>query len=155
MEVLMNCTDEIKCSEDRFEKLKLKNQLCFPMYAASREILRKYTPLLKQLDLTYTQYIVMMVLWEEKSVTVGDLGKKLFLDTGTLSPLLKAMEKKRLLTRARDPSDERIVRICITGEGEELRNRAVDVPEKMGGCLKLSEEEAATLYNLLYRILTH
>ena len=107
-----------------YDCLLLKNQLCFPLYAASREILRRYTPLLKELDLTYTQYIVMMVLWEEQKLTVGELGKKLFLDTGTLSPLLKAMEKKNLLRRTRDSVDERIVMIEITQQGEALKDKA-------------------------------
>ena len=136
-----------------YDCLLLKNQLCFQLYAASREILRKYTPLLKELDLTYTQYIVMMVLWEEKKLTVGELGKKLFLDTGTLSPLLKSMEKKMLLRRTRDCVDERIVMVDITEEGEALKEKAVSIPEKMGGCLALSEDEAKTLYSLLYKIL--
>lgn len=136
-----------------YDCLLLKNQLCFPLYAASREILRKYTPLLKELDLTYTQYIVMMVLWEEKKLTVGELGKKLFLDTGTLSPLLKSMEKKKLLRRTRECVDERIVMVDITEEGEVLKEKAVSIPEKMGGCLALSEDEAKTLYSLLYKIL--
>lgn len=136
-----------------YDCLLLKNQLCFPLYAASREILRRYTPFLKELDLTYTQYIVMMVLWEEKKLNVGDLGKKLFLDTGTLSPLLKAMEKKNLLRRTRDSVDERIVRIEITAEGEALREKAVSIPAEMGKCMTLSEEEAKSLYSILYKIL--
>lgn len=136
-----------------YDCLLLKNQLCFPLYAASREILRRYTPFLKELDLTYTQYIVMMVLWEEKKLNVGDLGKKLFLDTGTLSPLLKAMEKKNLLRRTRDSVDERIVRIEITAEGEALREKAVSIPVEMGKCMTLSEDEAKSLYSILYKIL--
>ncbi len=136
-----------------YDCLLLKNQLCFPLYAASREILRRYTPFLKELDLTYTQYIVMMVLWEEKKLNVGDLGKKLFLDTGTLSPLLKAMEKKNLLRRTRDSVDERIVRIEITAEGEALREKAVSIPAEMGKCMTLSEDEAKSLYSILYKIL--
>lgn len=136
-----------------YDCLLLKNQLCFPLYAASREILRRYTPLLKELDLTYTQYIVMMVLWEEKKLTVGELGKKLYLDTGTLSPLLKAMEKKKLLRRTRDSVDERIVMIEITSEGEVLKEKAVSVPEEMGKCVNLSPDEAKTLYSILYKIL--
>ena len=136
-----------------YDCLLLKNQLCFPLYAASREILRRYTPLLKELDLTYTQYIVMMVLWEEQKLTVGELGKKLFLDTGTLSPLLKAMEKKNLLRRTRDSVDERIVMIEITQQGEALKDKAVSVPAKMGKCVDLTPDEAKTLYSLLYKIL--
>ena len=140
-------------TSNKFDCLKLQNQLCFPLYAASREIMRKYTPLLKPLDLTYTQYIVLMVLWEEKEISVGELGKKLFLDTGTLSPLLKSMEKKKLLTRTRGKTDERMVRIVITDEGMALREKAVTIPQQMGGCLTLSEAEATQLYSLLYKIL--
>ena len=136
-----------------YESLKLKNQLCFPLYAASREILRKYTPLLKKLNLTYTQYIVMMVLWEQKTLTVGDLGKQLYLDTGTLSPLLKAMEEKNLLTRTRQSTDERVVTISVTPQGEALREQALSVPEEMGKCISLNSDEAKTLYTLLYKLL--
>lgn len=139
--------------EQNFDCLKLENQLCFPLYAASREILRKYTPFLKELDLTYTQYIVMMVMWESKKLTVGDLGKKLFLDTGTLSPLLKAMEQKGLLTRTREKGDERVVKVQITPAGEELRERAVKVPAEMGKCISLSPEDSKNLYSILYKIL--
>ena len=138
----------------KFDCLKLQNQLCFPLYAASREIMRKYTPLLKPLDLTYTQYIVLMVLWEENEITVGELGKKLFLDTGTLSPLLKSMEKKNLLTRTRGKTDERMVKIVITEKGTALREKALKIPQEMGSCVKLSPEEAAQLYSLLYKILS-
>ena len=138
---------------ENYDCLKLENQLCFPLYAASREILRKYTPLLKKLDLTYTQYIVMMVMWDKKSLTVGELGKSLYLDTGTLSPLLKAMEEKGLLSRNRDKNDERVVTVTITKKGEELREKALCVPESIGKCLNLSTEEAKTLYTILYKIL--
>ena len=128
-----------------YDCLKLENQLCFPLYAASREILRKYTPLLKEIGLTYTQYIVMMVLWEKKSLTVGELGKMLYLDTGTLSPLLKSME--------RNSSDERIVEISITKEGEGLKEKAVSIPQKIGSCLNITKEQAKALYKILYNIL--
>lgn len=138
---------------DKFDCLKLENQLCFPLYAASREVLRRYTPLLKPLDLTYTQYIVLMVLWEQQEISVCELGKKLFLDTGTLSPLLKSMEKKDLLTRTRAKSDERIVNVAITKEGMALREKAAGIPPVMGSCLSLSQEEAAELYRLLYKLL--
>lgn len=139
--------------ENKYEKLKLKNQLCFPLYAASREILRKYTPFLKEIDLTYTQYIVMMVMWEQKSLSIGELGKYLFLDTGTLSPLLKKLEEKNLISRTRKNDDERIVNISITEEGEKLKEKAVLIPEKMISCINLTEEEAAELYKILYKIL--
>jgi len=135
------------------ESLKLENQLCFPLYAASREILRKYTPLLKKIDLTYTQYIVMMVLWEKSELTVGELGKKLYLDTGTLSPLLKTMEEKGLLERNRSKADERIVTVKITEKGEELQKEAMSVPEEMGKCIHLEADEAKALYGLLYKLL--
>lgn len=135
------------------ESLKLENQLCFPLYAASREILRKYTPLLKKINLTYTQYIVMMVLWEKSELTVGELGKKLYLDTGTLSPLLKAMEEKGLLERNRSKADERIVTVKITEKGEELQKEAMSVPEEMGKCIHLEAGEAKALYGLLYKLL--
>ena len=141
-------------ASNKFDCLKLQNQLCFPLYAASREIMRKYTPLLKPLDLTYTQYIVLMVLWEENEITVGELGKKLFLDTGTLSPLLKSMEKKNLLTRTRGKTDERMVKIVITEQGMALREKALKIPQEMGSCMTLSQEEAAHLYSLLYKILS-
>lgn len=136
-----------------YDCLKLENQLCFPLYAASREILRKYTPLLKEIGLTYTQYIVMMVLWEKKSLTVGELGKMLYLDTGTLSPLLKSMEKKSLIKRERNSSDERIVEISITKEGEGLKEKAVSIPQKIGSCLNITKEQAESLYKILYNIL--
>jgi DNA-binding MarR family transcriptional regulator len=137
-----------------YDCLKLENQLCFPLYAASREILRKYTPLLKKIGLTYTQYIVMMVMWEHKSLNVGELGKKLYLDTGTLSPLLKSMEEKQLLTRTRQKGDERVVTIEITQKGMDLQKEAVFVPAQMGNCLNISQEEAKTLYNILYKLLS-
>ena len=136
---------------NKYDCLKLENQLCFPLYAAAREIMRKYTPLLKPLDLTYTQYIVLMVLWEQKEISVCELGKKLFLDTGTLSPLLKSMEKKNLVTRTREKKDERMVSICITEEGMSLREKALSVPPAMGSCVALSAEEAGQLYNILYK----
>ena len=136
-----------------YDSLKLKNQLCFPLYAASREILRKYTPILKNLNLTYTQYIVMMVMWEQKKLTVVDLGKQLYLDSGTLSPLLKSMEEKGLISRVRDKDDERVVRIAITDEGEALKERAVEVPSQIGNCLNINSEEAQSLYTILYKII--
>lgn len=137
-----------------YDCLKLENQLCFPLYAASREILRKYTPLLKKIGLTYTQYIVMMVMWEHKSLNVGELGKKLYLDTGTLSPLLKSMEEKQLLTRTRQKGDERVVTIEITQKGMDLQKEAVFIPAQMGNCLNISQEEAKTLYTILYKLLS-
>ncbi|MGP1496822.1 MAG: MarR family winged helix-turn-helix transcriptional regulator [Treponema sp.] len=140
-------------SNDKFHCLKLKNQLCFPLYAASKEILRKYTPLLKKLNLTYTQYIAMMVLWEHRKLNIGELGKHLFLDTGTLSPLLKSMEKKGLVTRTRNKDDERIVFIETTKKGEKMKEKALEIPEQMETCVNLSKKEVENLYALLYKIL--
>lgn len=137
----------------KYDCLKLENQLCFPLYAASREILRMYTPLLKEIDLTYTQYIVMMVMWEKKTVTVGEIGKILYLDTGTLSPLLKSMEKKSLIKRQRNSLDERIVEISITEEGEKLKEKAASIPQKIGSCIKLSKDQSEFLYKTLYALL--
>ena len=137
----------------KYDCIRIGNQICFPLYACAKEIVRRYKPFLDEIDLTYTQYITMMVLWEEKEISVGELGKKLYLDTGTLSPLLKSMEKKSLLTRSRDTVDERIVKIAITKEGDALREKAVRIPEKIGGCIKLSKDEAAFLYKILYSML--
>ena len=136
-----------------YDALKLENQLCFPLYACSREIIRQYKPFLDELGLTYTQYIAMMVLWERRSVTVKALGDCLYLDSGTLTPLLKKLEAKGLLTRARSNQDERNLIVTITEAGDELRARAVGVPEKMARCSPLEPEEAMTLYRLLYKLL--
>lgn len=139
--------------QKNYDCLKLKKQLCFPLYAASREILRKYTPLLKKIGLTYTQYIVLLVLWEVREATVSDICNQLYLDSGTLSPLLKAMEEKGLISRVRNTEDERVVTIMLTEKGQALREQALAVPEAMSCCMKLSQEEAQTLYSLLYKIL--
>lgn len=136
-----------------FDALLLKNQLCFPLYAAAKEVVRLYKPFLDELGLTYTQYIAMMALWEERSLSVKDLGARLYLDSGTLTPLLKKMEAQGLVSRKRSVADERSVIVSLTEEGEELRTRALGVPAKIGGCMPLTREEAKTLYDLLYRIL--
>ncbi|MBQ9510673.1 MAG: MarR family transcriptional regulator [Clostridia bacterium] len=138
---------------DEFDALKLENQLCFPLYAASREVIKQYRPYLDALDLTYTQYIAMMVFWEEKSLSVKELGKKLFLDSGTLTPVLKSLEAKGYVTRQRSKDDERVLLVKITDEGERLREKVTEVPEKIAGCVKLTPEEAITLYRLLYKVL--
>ena len=136
-----------------FDCLKLENQLCFPLYAASREIIKKYKPFLDEIDLTYTQYIAMMVLWEENNINVKTLGEKLFLDSGTLTPLLKKLENKGYIERKRSNSDERNLVVSITKEGLKLRDVAKDIPLKMGSCVNLNEDEAKELYNILYKIL--
>lgn len=135
------------------EILKLENQLCFPLYAAAKEVVNSYKPLLDKIGLTYTQYIAMMVLWEYKSIGVKELGKHLYLDSGTLTPLLKRLEGKGLVARQRSSVDERAVNITITEAGEQLKKKAVDIPAQIGSCMPLSMEEAQTLYTLLYKLL--
>lgn len=137
-----------------YEQLLLKNQLCFPLYACSRKIVGNYTPYLKPLGLTYTQYVVMMVLWEHETVNVGQLGSILHLDAGTLTPLLKRLEKAGYVTRERSKDDERITVISITDEGNYLKEKCKDVPLKLSSKKSpLSEKEAKELYRLLYLIL--
>ena len=137
----------------KYEGLKLKYQLCFPLYAASKEVVRKYRPYLDALDLTYTQYIVLMVLWETKKISVKELGEKLYLDSGTLTPLLKLLEKKGYVTRTRSQLDERVLEISITEAGEGLKERALSVPQTVAGCIRLEPKETEELYRLLYKIL--
>ena len=138
---------------DRYDALKLDNQLCFPLYAVSKEIVRKYTPFLNEIDLTYTQYITMMVMWEDKEVSVKELGKRLFLDSGTLTPLLKNLEKKGLVTRERSKEDERFLVVRVTDAGMELREKALDIPAKIGGCFSIDKQEAVQLYTIINKIL--
>lgn len=140
-------------SEKKYEALKIENQICFPLYACSREIIKQYKPFLDEIDLTYTQYIVMMVLWERKVVTVKELGKVLYLDSGTLTPLLKKLELKGLISRNRSEEDERNLMVSITDAGEKLKEEAVNVPQKIVGCMSLEAEEAMQLYRILYKIL--
>ncbi|MBQ1902401.1 MAG: MarR family transcriptional regulator [Lachnospiraceae bacterium] len=139
--------------ENKYDCLRLENQLCFPLYACSKEIVRKYKPFLDKLDLTYTQYITMLVLWEKKEMNVKEIGEALFLDSGTLTPLLKKLEKKGYVSRSRSKEDERSINVSITPEGETLREKALSVPVEMGECVKLTPEEVETLYNLLYKLL--
>lgn len=135
-----------------FDPLKLENQLCFPLYVAAKEVVRKYRPFLEPLGLTYTQYIAMMVMWEHKSVTVGRLGELLCLDTGTLTPMLKKMEAAGLVSRKRSKEDERSVNISITKAGEALKEKAAQVPLKMAQCTSLTAEDAAKLLELLNKL---
>ena len=134
------------------DKLKLENQLCFPLYVASKEIIRKYKEYLDPLDLTYTQYIVMMVLWEEEKVNVKHLGELLYLDSGTLTPLLKKLESHEYIERVRDKFDERNVIITLTQKGKDLKEKAKYVPDNMCDCITLNEEERHTLQKLLYKL---
>ncbi len=136
-----------------YDTLKLENQLCFPLYAASREVIKQYRPHLDALEITYTQYIAMMVLWEEKRVSVKELGRKLFLDSGTLTPVLKSLEAKGYLRRYRSPEDERVLIAEITDAGEALRDRAAAVPQSVACCIRLDPAEAAQLHSLLHKLL--
>lgn len=135
------------------DALKLDSQLCFPLYAASREVIKNYRPILDELDLTYTQYIAMMVMWEHKAISVKEIGSRLFLDSGTLTPVLKALEKKEYVNRRRSSEDERVLIVEITEKGEALREQAMAVPAKIAGCISLEPGEAMELYRILYKIL--
>lgn len=137
-----------------YEQLKLENQLCFPLYACSRKIVGSYTPYLKPLGLTYTQYIVFLVLWEKESVNVGQLGEILCLDAGTLTPLLKRLDKEGFVTRKRSEEDERVTVISITDKGNELKEKCKDIPLKLSANeSSLTRKEAQELYRLLYKVL--
>ena len=135
------------------ESMKLDSQLCFPLYAAARKITGLYTPYLKPLGITYTQYIMFLVLWEKDGITVGELCKRLRLDTGTVTPMLKNTEKQGLIKRTRSEDDERVVVISLTEDGKALYKKAKSIPEKIGSCVKLGKEEAVELYKVLYKLL--
>lgn len=138
---------------DKYESLKLGNQICFPLYAVSKEIVRRYKPFLDEIDLTYTQYITMMVMWEKENICVKDLGSCLFLDSGTLTPVLKTLEKKGYITRTRSQEDERVLNVEITEEGMKLRDKALEVPKGISSCVKLDPEEAMQLYSILHKMM--
>ncbi len=143
----------MKENDDEYAAIRLKNQLCFPIYAYSKEIVRRYKPYLDEIDLTYTQYIAMMVMWEHKKITVKEMGELLMLDSGTLTPVLKKLEQKGLVERKRDKEDERVLDVSITKKGEKLQEEAVHVPEKMACCMRITPEEYKQLYELLYKLL--
>ncbi len=138
---------------DKYAALRLENQLCFPLYACAKEIVKAYKPFLDELGLTYTQYITMMVLWEHKELRVKEVGEKLFLDSSTLTPLLKRLEEKGYVTRRRSAQDERDVFAAITPAGEALQERALSVPSRLAACVQLEPEKAAALYGTLYEII--
>ena len=142
-----------RSNNDIYDCLKLDNQLCFPLYACAKEIVRRYKPYLDELDLTYTQYICMMVIWEKGSLSVKELGERLYLDSGTLTPVLKKLEHKGYLTRKRSQLDERSLIVTVTDKGIDLREEALAVPEKMGGCVNISPEDSQQLYKILYKLL--
>ena len=120
---------------DKYDGLKLENQLCFPLYACAREVVKKYHPYLNEIGLTYTQYIAMMVFWEKGKCSAKELGEKLYLDSGTLTPVLKSLERKGFVRRVRSTEDERLLIVEITADGEKLKERAADIPEKIASCI--------------------
>ena len=139
--------------EQKFDVLKLDNQLCFPLYVCSKEIVKKYKPFLDEIGLTYTQYITMMAMWEHGELSVKKLGEYLFLDSGTLTPVLKTLEKKGFLCRKRSLEDERILVVTLSDSGKELREKAEEIPFKMQGCISIDENDAAELYRILHKMM--
>jgi len=142
-----------KPAKDEFAALRLDNQLCFPLYAASRLVIKLYKPFLDRHGLTYTQYIAMMALWEKDDVAVSELGERLFLDSGTLTPLLKKLEASGFIRRERDAADERTVRIQLTGQGKKLQKAMVDVPRQMASCVHIERDDAGNLHELLHDLI--
>ena len=140
--------------DQRYDVLKLENQLCFPLYAAAKETVKLYRPLLEKMNLTYTQYIAMLVFWEHKKMNVKELGEKLYLDSGTLTPVLKSLEAKGYVRRYRSTEDERVLLVEVTEAGKALREEALSVPAQMACHVVLSPEESLTLYKLLYKLLS-
>ncbi len=140
-------------SEDRYACLRLENQLCFPLYACAKEVVKRYRPMLDELDITYTQYITMMALWEHRSLSVKDIGAMVCLDSGTLTPLLKKLEDKGYVVRSRDKDDERILHVSVTEKGMQLRDRALSVPGSIATCIPLSLEDAMTLSRILRKLM--
>lgn len=139
--------------QSHFDPLKLENQLCFPLYACAREVVKRYKPFLDEIDLTYTQYITMMVLWEQPEITSKAIGERLHLDSGTLTPVLKKLADKGLVVRSRSEADERNLAVKLTDAGMALRARALNIPAQMGACIRLTPEEAGALYTTLYKLL--
>lgn len=138
---------------DKYEGLRLKNQLCFPLYSVSNLIIRNYKPLLDKLDLTYTQYIVMMVLWEKEVVAEKELSEDLFLKSNTLAPLLQKLKEKGYVDINKDNKDGRYIKISLTKKGKALKEKAVDVPPSIAKTLNLSADEMMYLYKILYKIM--
>ena len=138
---------------DKYDALKLDNQLCFPLYACAREVIKLYKPFLDKIDLTYTQYITMMVLWEKKAINVKTLGQILYMDSGTLTPLLKKLEAKGYVSRQRSAEDERNLIVSVTECGEALKEQAISIPNELAKCVSLDPDETLVLYRLLYKLL--
>ncbi|MBV4427532.1 MarR family winged helix-turn-helix transcriptional regulator [Clostridium tyrobutyricum] len=139
--------------KNKYDVLKLENQLCFPLYACAKEVVKMYKPFLDKIDLTYTQYITMMVMWEREKLNVKELGRYLYLDSGTLTPVLKKLESKGYITRARSKDDERNLMVTLTDKGHRLKEQAVKIPMQLGKCVELKLDESQQLYNLLYKML--
>lgn len=138
---------------DKYEVLKLGNQICFLLYVGSKEVVKRYTPFLEEIDLTYTQYITMMVLWEHHEMNVKELGKYLYLDSGTLTPVLKKLEQKGFISRKRNTQDERVLNVAVTEEGMKLREKAIEIPAKLGESVILDEEDAKKLHEILHKLI--
>lgn len=138
---------------EKYDALRLDHQLCFPLYAASRAVVKMYFPYLEKIGLTYTQYVAMMVFWEEQEVSAKHLGERLFLDSGTVTPLLKSLESKGFVVRARSKEDERVLMARVTEAGMALREQAVTIPENVASCMKLPAKDAQELYRILYEVL--
>jgi DNA-binding MarR family transcriptional regulator len=138
---------------DYHEVMKLDNQICFPLYAAARYVTGLYTPYLKELGLTYTQYITFLVLWEKDGISVSEIGSRLMLDNGTLSPMLKKIEQAGYIERKRSSDDDRVVIVSLTKKGRDLQEKAKEIPMKVGGCIDLPPEKARELYGLLYELI--
>lgn len=137
----------------KYDVLKLENQLCFPLYVCAKEVVRAYKPYLDELDITYTQYITMMVMWEYKELRVKEIGEHLYLDSGTLTSVLKKLEEKGFVTRKRSEKDERDLIVTITDKGTALKEKAVHVPEKLGACVELDPQKSKALYDTLYEVI--
>ena len=135
------------------QEMKLESQLCFPLYACSREVIKRYRPFLDAVGLTYTQYVAMLVFWEEGSVTVKELGQRLYLDSGTLTPVLKSLEQKGYITRRRSETDERVLIAALTARGAALRETAAGIPQQICACIRLDPKDAVQLHRLLYQLL--
>lgn len=145
--------DNRRTNREEAPQLLLENQLCFPLYAASRRVVNRYTPYLKPLGITYTQYIVFLALWEEGDTTVGELCRRLYLDNGTVTPLLKKMEEAGWILRSRSRQDERVVCVQLTEAGWDFRQKVMEIPGRVGRCSPLSEQEAANMYEILQKLL--
>lgn len=137
----------------QYDSLKLENQICFPLYVCAKEVIKAYKPYLDELGLTYTQYITMMVMWEKKELKVKDVGRYLYLDSSTLTPLLKKLEEKGYVARQRSAEDERDLIVTLTDSGDALKEKAAAVPEQLGACIGMDSQKSRILYDILYELI--